>query len=82
MKRRIEKGAEPAPALKRILVGYLGLYPTLLVVLSILAPLTQHLNFPLTVLVEVLILVPITQLLSYPLAGWLVRRLQCTQHER
>ena len=58
----------------RIVVGYLGLYPTLLLVLPLLSPITHDLSFSLTVLVEVLVLVPITQLLSFPLAGWLVAR--------
>lgn len=60
----------------RVLVGCLGLYLTLLLVLSILAPLTRDLSFPVMVLVEVLVLVPITQLVSFPLAGWLVARLR------
>ncbi|KWR80385.1 hypothetical protein ACNFIA_30135 [Pseudomonas sp. NY15437] len=79
MQSRNSSGLRSVPALKRILVGYLGLYPTLLVVLSILTPFTRHLSFPLTVLVEVLVLVPITQLLSYPLAGWLVARVRRPQ---
>jgi antibiotic biosynthesis monooxygenase (ABM) superfamily enzyme len=61
---------------KRILVGYLGLYPTLMVVLSVLNPFTRHLNFSTTVLIEVLVLVPITQIISYPVAGWLVARIK------
>ncbi len=60
----------------RILVGCVGLYPTLFIVLNLLKPITQELSFPLTVLVEVLVLVPITQLLSFPLAGWLISRLR------
>ncbi|HBN9703312.1 TPA: hypothetical protein ACPIBI_004743 [Pseudomonas aeruginosa] len=79
MKWRNGSGLKPVPALKRILVGYLGLYPTLLVVLSVLAPFTRHLSFPLMVLVEVLVLVPITQLFSFPLAGWLVARVRRPQ---
>ena len=31
---------------RRILVGYIGLYPTLLLVLTILAPITKELSFP------------------------------------
>lgn len=61
---------------RRILVGYIGLYPTLLLVLTILAPLTKDLSFPVVVLIEVVILVPLTQLVSFPLAGWLVAHLQ------
>ena len=60
----------------RVVVGCLGLYPTLLLVLSVLAPLTRDLSFPVMVLVEVLVLVPVTQLISFPLAGWLVARLR------
>lgn len=60
----------------RVVVGYLGLYPTLLLVLHLLSPITHDLSFPLTVLVEVGVLVPITQLFSFPLAGWLVARLR------
>ncbi|MCU7646576.1 hypothetical protein [Pseudomonas piscis] len=79
MKWRNGSGPQSVPAIKRILVGYLGLYPTLLVVLSVLTPFTRHLSFPLMVLVEVLVLVPITQLFSYPLAGWLVARVRRPQ---
>lgn len=68
--------------LGRILVGYLGLYPTLLVVLSLLNPFTRHLSFPVMVLVEVMVLVPITQLLSYPIAGWVVERIQRRSNSR
>ncbi len=60
----------------RILVGCLGLYPTLLLVLSLLGPLTHDLSFPLMVLVEVVVWVPFTQIISFPLAGWLVSRLR------
>lgn len=60
----------------RVVVGCIGLYPTLLLVLSLLGPLTRNLSFPLMVLVEVVVLVPVTQLVSFPLAGWLVSRLR------
>ncbi|MBH0085966.1 hypothetical protein I6E84_07010 [Psychrobacter sp. SCQQ22] len=56
----------------RILVGYVGLYPTLLIVLTLLKPLTQGLSLPVVVLIEAIILVPLTQLVSFPLAGKLV----------
>jgi antibiotic biosynthesis monooxygenase (ABM) superfamily enzyme len=50
----------------RAVVGCLGLYPTRVLVLSVLAPLTRDLSFP------VMVLVPVTQLISFPLAGgWL-----------
>ena len=49
----------PSKALMtRILVGYLGLYPTLLLVLTLLKPITQHQSFPMMVLIEVIVLVP------------------------
>ncbi|MBS4155210.1 hypothetical protein [Cobetia sp. MC34] len=57
---------------RRLLVGCIGLYPTLLIVLAILSPLTKGLSFPLMVLIEVLVLVPVTQLISFPLAGRVV----------
>lgn len=60
----------------RIVVGYLGLYPTLLLVLTLLKPITRHQSFAMTVLIEVVVLVPITQLISFPLAGWLLTRLK------
>lgn len=60
----------------RILVGYIGLYPTLLLVLTLLKPITRHQSFPVMVLIEVTVLVPVTQLISFPLAGWLVARLK------
>ena len=46
--------------LTRILVGYLGLYPTLLLVLTLLKPITEHQSFPMMVLIEVIVLVPVT----------------------
>ncbi|HEP1384455.1 hypothetical protein A7P53_01115 [Acinetobacter defluvii] len=60
----------------RILVGYLGLYPTLLLVLTLLKPITEHQSFPMMVLIEVIVLVPVTQLISFPLAGWLITQLK------
>lgn len=67
----------PSKALMtRILVGYLGLYPTLLLVLTLLKPITHHQSFPMMVLIEVIVLVPVTQLISFPLAGWLITRLK------
>ena len=62
--------------LTRILVGYLGLYPTLLLVLTFLKPITQHQSFPMMVFIEVIVLVPVTQLISFPLAGWLITQLK------
>lgn len=61
-------------AAKRILIGYLGLYPTLLLVLTLLGPVTHDLSFPFMVLVEVAVLVPVTQLVSFPLVRWLISR--------
>ena len=61
--------------LTRILVGYLGLYHTLLLVLTLLKPITQHQSF-LMVFIEVIVLVPVTQLISFPLAGWLITQLK------
>ena len=50
----------PSKALMtRILVGYLGLYPTLLLVLTLLKPITEHQSFPMMVLIEVIVLVPV-----------------------
>ena len=60
----------------RILVGYVGLYPTLLIVLTLLKPVIQGLSLPVVVLIETIILVPLTQLVSFPLAGWLIERLR------
>jgi hypothetical protein len=65
----------------RILVGYLGLFPTLLLVLAVLDPITHHLNFSMKVLIEVIVLVPVTQLMSYPLAGWFYARLKSLKSE-
>jgi antibiotic biosynthesis monooxygenase (ABM) superfamily enzyme len=62
--------------LTRILVGYLGLYPTLLLVLTLLKPITRHQSFPIMVFIEVIVLVPVTQLISFPLAGWLITQLK------
>ncbi|WP_025652891.1 MULTISPECIES: hypothetical protein [unclassified Psychrobacter] len=60
----------------RILIGYVGLYPTLLIVLTLLKPVTQGLSLPVVVLIETIILVPLTQLVSFPLAGWVIERLR------
>ena len=60
----------------RILVGYVGLYPTLLIVLTLLKPITQGLNLPVVVLIETIILVPLTQMVSFPLAGKLIDMLR------
>ncbi|WP_394123989.1 hypothetical protein [Psychrobacter nivimaris] len=60
----------------RILIGYIGLYPTLLIVLTLLKPITQGLSLPVVVLIETIILVPLTQLVSFPLAGKLVDMLR------
>lgn len=65
----------------RILVGYLGLFPTLLLVLTVLEPITRDLNFSTKVLIEVIVLVPITQLVSHPLAGWFFSRLKSLKSE-
>ena len=62
--------SSPKALMTRILVGYLGLYPTLLLVLTLLKPITHHQSFPMMVLIEVIVLVPVTQLISFPLAGW------------
>jgi antibiotic biosynthesis monooxygenase (ABM) superfamily enzyme len=68
--------SSPKALMTRILVGYLGLYPTLLLVLTLLKPITQHQSFPMMVLIEVIVLVPVTQLISFPLAGWLITQLK------
>ena len=60
----------------RILVGYVGLYPTLLIVLTLLKPMTQGLSLPVVVLIETIIIVPLTQLVSFPLAGKLIDMLR------
>ncbi|CAN6960673.1 MFS transporter [Psychrobacter okhotskensis] len=60
----------------RILIGYVGLYPTLLIVLTLLKPVTQGLSLPVVVLIETIILVPLTQMVSFPLAGRLIERLR------
>ena len=60
----------------RILVGYVGLYPTLLIVLTLLKPMTQGLSLPVVVLIETIILVPLTQMVSFPLAGKLIDMLR------
>lgn len=54
---------------KRIVVGWIALYPTLLIVLNLLSGFTHTLTMPLAILVEAIVLVPVTQLISYPLAG-------------
>lgn len=62
--------------LRQILIGYIGLFPTLLIVLSVLKPVTKDLSFPVVVLIETIILVPLTQMVSFPLAGWLFNRIR------
>lgn len=63
------------PAYKRILIGYIGLFPTLYLILKLLDPVTDHMAFLPGVLLEVLVIVPVTQLVSFPLAGKLVAKL-------
>lgn len=45
-------------------------FPTLLIVLSALKPITKDLSFPVVVLIETIILVPLTQI------GWLFNRIR------
>ena len=55
--------------MKRLVVGWIALYPTLLVILFLLGGITRHLSMPLATLVEVIVIVPVTQLIAYPIAG-------------
>ncbi|MDZ4140939.1 MAG: hypothetical protein U1C48_02915 [Methylotenera sp.] len=55
--------------MKRLVVGWIALYPTLLVILFLLGGITHHLSMPLATLVEVIVIVPVTQLIAYPIAG-------------
>jgi len=55
--------------MKRLLVGWIALYPTLLVILFLLGGITHHLSMPLATLVEVIVIVPVTQLIAYPISG-------------
>jgi antibiotic biosynthesis monooxygenase (ABM) superfamily enzyme len=55
--------------LKRLVVGWIALYPTLLIILFLLGGITRHLSMPLATLLEVIVIVPVTQLISYPIAG-------------
>ena len=55
--------------MKRLVVGWIALYPTLLVILFFLGGITRHLSMPLATLVEVIVIVPVTQLIAYPIAG-------------
>jgi antibiotic biosynthesis monooxygenase (ABM) superfamily enzyme len=55
--------------MKRLVVGWIALYPTLLVILYLLGGITHHLSMPLATLVEVIVIVPVTQLIAYPIAG-------------
>ncbi|HEY3301235.1 MAG TPA: hypothetical protein VGJ90_10715 [Methylophilaceae bacterium] len=55
--------------MKRLIVGWIALYPTLLIILYLLRGITHHLSMPLATLVEVLVIVPVTQLIVYPITG-------------
>ena len=55
--------------MKRLVVGWIALYPTLLSILFLLGGITRHLSMPLATLVEVIVIVPVTQLIAYPIAG-------------
>jgi len=55
--------------MKRLVVGWIALYPTLLVILFLLSGITRHLSMPIATLVEVIVIVPVTQLIAYPIAG-------------
>jgi antibiotic biosynthesis monooxygenase (ABM) superfamily enzyme len=63
------------PYYKRILIGYIGLFPTLYIILKLLDPITSHMAFLPGVLLEVLVIVPVTQLVSFPLAAKFVAKL-------
>lgn len=55
--------------MKRLVVGWIALYPTLLVIQFLLGGITRYLSMPLATLLEVIVIVPITQLIAYPIAG-------------
>lgn len=55
--------------MKRLVVGWIALYPTLLVILFLLGEVTRNISMPLATLVEVIVIVPVTQLIAYPIAG-------------
>jgi antibiotic biosynthesis monooxygenase (ABM) superfamily enzyme len=55
--------------MKRLVVGWIALYPTLPVILFLLGGITRHLSMPLATLVEVIVFVPVTQLIAYPISG-------------
>ncbi|MGB2833704.1 MAG: hypothetical protein WBC07_12190 [Methylotenera sp.] len=55
--------------MKRLVVGWIALYPTLVVILFLLGGITRHLPMPLATLVEVIVIVPVTQLITFPIAG-------------
>jgi antibiotic biosynthesis monooxygenase (ABM) superfamily enzyme len=55
--------------MKRLVVGWIALYPTLLVILFLLGGITHGLSMPLATLIEVIAIVPVTQLIAYPIAG-------------
>jgi antibiotic biosynthesis monooxygenase (ABM) superfamily enzyme len=57
------------PVYKRLVVGWIALYPTLIIVLFLLRGVTQHLSMPMAILIEVIVIVPVTQLISFPIAG-------------
>lgn len=60
--------------MKRLIVGWVALYPTLIIVLYLLHGVTHALSMPLATLIEVIVIVPVTQWLVYPLAGHVFAR--------
>jgi antibiotic biosynthesis monooxygenase (ABM) superfamily enzyme len=54
--------------MKRLIVGWIALYPTLLIILYLLGGITRHLLMPVATLLEVIVIVPVTQLIVYPIA--------------
>jgi antibiotic biosynthesis monooxygenase (ABM) superfamily enzyme len=54
--------------MKRLIVGWIALYPTLLIIVYGLSGITRQLSMPLATLVEVIVIVPVTQLIVYPIA--------------
>lgn len=54
--------------MKRLVVGWVALYPTLLIILYLLRGITHRLSMPLATLVEVIVIVPVTQWIVYPTA--------------
>ena len=74
--RQVTRRIELGPRLKRTVLIWLAVYPTVLTVLSLLGPHFRHWPLPLRVMGSTLIIVPIVVNISAPLVEALLSAVQ------